>query len=431
MPTTTKYIWDEDNLLAEADGSDTIHTVYTNEPQQYGNLISSRISGTTSCHHFDALGSTRQLTNAVGGTTDTMIYDAWGNVVSRTGTTGANHLWVGERGYYLDVELSSFHVGQRTYTSSYARWMSPDPLPMRAPSELYGYCRNRPIAFIDPSGLIEIDTSQFQQWNWTINEEQCRIELGLCVDLIVNKDVAGALVPIGNVTEFIKQSLQAAVEGCWNNQPFRMYGRGVCPGCPCPCRGFGPSISVGFSPKCGAANSTIRIGGHVAAPTRASTDIRARTIFRLDIVDLFPIINTVPNYGALRPLFPDSLLGMTFPIPREYWGRNFRQTIVCHELGHLLGFRGHAGSGMPTTAVWRSILQALGFPREFWEFLEYDVDAPGLMGSGSEFRPEYFSHFAAELSDKYAQCGPFRAQTDSPCLGDFPDAQIEGGSSFG
>ena len=42
MPTTTNYIWDEDNLLAEADGTNTVNTVYTNEPEHYGNLVSSR-----------------------------------------------------------------------------------------------------------------------------------------------------------------------------------------------------------------------------------------------------------------------------------------------------------------------------------------------------------------------------------------------------
>jgi hypothetical protein len=64
--TTTNYIWDERNHLAEADATNTINVVYTNEPQQYGNMVSSRISGTTSYHQFDALGSTRQLTNAAG-----------------------------------------------------------------------------------------------------------------------------------------------------------------------------------------------------------------------------------------------------------------------------------------------------------------------------------------------------------------------------
>src|SRR5262249_12123415 len=108
MPVT-KYIWDKQNYLAEADGSDTINVVYTNEPTPYGNLISTRISGTTSYHHFDAIGSTRQLTNSAGTVTDTMIYDAWGNVVSRTGTTSANLLWIGELGYYSDSEIGQFY----------------------------------------------------------------------------------------------------------------------------------------------------------------------------------------------------------------------------------------------------------------------------------------------------------------------------------
>src|SRR5579872_769578 len=45
MPTTTNYIWDDENYLAESDATNTINVVYTNEPRPYGNLVSSRISG--------------------------------------------------------------------------------------------------------------------------------------------------------------------------------------------------------------------------------------------------------------------------------------------------------------------------------------------------------------------------------------------------
>src|SRR5262245_65259128 len=104
MPTTTNYIWDEQNYLAETDVSNVVQTVYTNEPQQYGNLISSRLSGTTSYHHFDAVGSTRQLTNTAATVTDTVLYDAWGNVVNRTGTARVAMLWIADAGYYFDIE---------------------------------------------------------------------------------------------------------------------------------------------------------------------------------------------------------------------------------------------------------------------------------------------------------------------------------------
>src|SRR5437899_12171651 len=113
MPTTTNYIWDEQNYLAETDVSNVVQTAYTNEPQQYGNLVSSRISGTTSYHHFDAIGSTRQLTNSAGTVTDSVIYDAWGNVVNRTGTTGIVFLWVAVVEYYFDVETGQIYIRER------------------------------------------------------------------------------------------------------------------------------------------------------------------------------------------------------------------------------------------------------------------------------------------------------------------------------
>lgn len=152
MPTTTKYIWDEQNYLAEADGSDTINVVYTNEPQRYGNLISTRIANTASYHQFDALGSTRQLANSMAATTDAMVYDAWGSVVGRTGTTPLNLFWNGLIGYYRDVELNSHYVRARIYYPSNARWISVDPLGSPQSNALYIYCGNSPLFNQDPSG---------------------------------------------------------------------------------------------------------------------------------------------------------------------------------------------------------------------------------------------------------------------------------------
>jgi RHS repeat-associated protein len=150
---TTKYIWDEQNYLAEADGNDTINVVYTNEPQQFGNLISSRISGTSSYHHFDALGSTRQLTGPAGSTTDMCTCDSWGNVLSRTGSTDAHLLWSGEDGYYTDSEVPFHYVRRRTFGAGIARWCSPDPLGTGAGPNPLVYVGNNPIGIRDPSGL--------------------------------------------------------------------------------------------------------------------------------------------------------------------------------------------------------------------------------------------------------------------------------------
>jgi RHS repeat-associated protein len=151
--TTTNYIWDEENLLAESDATNTINVVYTNEPQQFGNLVSSRLSVATSYHHFDALGSTRQLTNAAGTTTDTVIYDAWGNVLNRTGATGAMLLWIAKRGYYSDKECSAIQVRRRRYDPHIVQWTTVDPLRFSGRLSPYAYAFNAPPGFDDPSGL--------------------------------------------------------------------------------------------------------------------------------------------------------------------------------------------------------------------------------------------------------------------------------------
>jgi RHS repeat-associated protein len=164
VPTTTNYIWDEQNYLAETDGDNVVQTMYTNEPEQYGNLISSRISGTTSYHHFDAIGSTRQVTNAAGSVTDSMIYDAWGNIINRMGVTSIAFLWVAQFEYYFDAEIALVYVRARNYSAAIARWTCVDPLRMddflvTSLLSPFAYAGNASVRLTDPSGAINITWS--------------------------------------------------------------------------------------------------------------------------------------------------------------------------------------------------------------------------------------------------------------------------------
>jgi RHS repeat-associated protein len=157
MPVT-KYIWDGENCMMETDGTGAVQTVYTYEPEQYGNLISSRVSGTTYYHHYDALGSTRQLSTAVGAVSDTWIYDAWGNIVARTGTTAIFLQWVGQLGYYYDAGTGTFWVRERPLEPVNARWTTIDPAEFDDGPDRYRYASNNPFSLTDPSGL-KLDTS--------------------------------------------------------------------------------------------------------------------------------------------------------------------------------------------------------------------------------------------------------------------------------
>jgi RHS repeat-associated protein len=130
MTKITNFVWNsvDDCIISELDGTGAVQAVYTNEPQQYGGVISQRRGTTTSTYHYDALGSTRMLTDSSGNVTDTYLHDAWGNNVASTGTTVNPFKWVGKYGYYTDDGTGQVYVRARMYQPTVARWMSVDPL---------------------------------------------------------------------------------------------------------------------------------------------------------------------------------------------------------------------------------------------------------------------------------------------------------------
>lgn len=152
-----KFIWDEQNYLAETDESDATQVVYTNEPHIYGNLVSQyRRSGMTwlpSYCHFDAVGSTRTLTNNSEVVTDSYLYKSFGELIASSGSTVNTFRWFGAIGYYFDSDCDSFYVRARHYQPSIARWLSHDPLGYDGDIKLYEYLANNPLIKSDPTGL--------------------------------------------------------------------------------------------------------------------------------------------------------------------------------------------------------------------------------------------------------------------------------------
>jgi hypothetical protein len=72
-----------DPLLMETDGAGAAVVRYTHGQS----LISQRRGNVSHWYHFEALGTTRQLTDGTEAITDTYTFDAWGNEVASTGTT--------------------------------------------------------------------------------------------------------------------------------------------------------------------------------------------------------------------------------------------------------------------------------------------------------------------------------------------------------
>ena len=153
--TVVNYLWNplNDNIVREFDDVGTVIAEYTTEANQFGNVVSQRRNGQNIVYHYDGQGSALALTNAAGDVTDTYAYSAFGEVTAHTGSTVNPFQYIGQKGYYWDVETNEYGVRRRLFCPRRSRWLSPDPLLLLRHKPLYIYCANRCVLTIDPSGL--------------------------------------------------------------------------------------------------------------------------------------------------------------------------------------------------------------------------------------------------------------------------------------
>jgi RHS repeat-associated protein len=123
------------------------------------NLVSQRqlIGGnwTTSYFGYDGAGSVRFLTGATGAITDTFSYDAFGALVSTTGSTPNDYLFVGEQ---FDANVGFYYLRARYLNPFNGRFITRDPHEGAIFDPLtlhkYLYVANDPVNKSDPSGMF-------------------------------------------------------------------------------------------------------------------------------------------------------------------------------------------------------------------------------------------------------------------------------------
>ncbi len=117
----------------------------------------ARTSGTDiRYYHFDALGSTRLLTDSSGNITDKYSYDAYGSLISHDefeGSIDQPYQYVGQYGYYThyqEPEFGLMQLGVRFYDPQVGRFGQIDEI-LRVVSN-YMYAMDKPVKLVDPSG---------------------------------------------------------------------------------------------------------------------------------------------------------------------------------------------------------------------------------------------------------------------------------------
>jgi hypothetical protein len=98
---TTSYLVADQNLTGYAQVMDELQNGTVSRSYTYGlSLINQRLIANgqgLSSFGFDGHGSVRYLTSSTGAVTDTYDYDAFGNLISSTGSTPNNYLFAGEQ----------------------------------------------------------------------------------------------------------------------------------------------------------------------------------------------------------------------------------------------------------------------------------------------------------------------------------------------
>jgi RHS repeat-associated protein len=158
---TTRYLVDDLNptgyaQVVEESINGSVQRAYSYGLQRIDVIQLVNSTWTLSFYGYDGFGNVRQLTNAAGAVTDTYEYDAFGNLLNKTGTTPNNYLYRGEQ---WDSDLGLYYLRARYYNPLTGRFMSRDPLRgnLRVPitNHKYIYAGTNPVAFVDPTGRDE------------------------------------------------------------------------------------------------------------------------------------------------------------------------------------------------------------------------------------------------------------------------------------
>ena len=157
---TTNYLYNADKVVLETDatGNQTAFQAYGSALLYRSVTGAPETSAGNYYYLYNAHGDVTSLIDNVGGIAATYDYDAFGNVIDKTGNVD-NHITYA--GYQSDDESGLYYLNARYYDSEIARFITEDDSKYSKMSDplslnLYVYCQNDPILYSDPAGHVII-----------------------------------------------------------------------------------------------------------------------------------------------------------------------------------------------------------------------------------------------------------------------------------
>ncbi len=154
---TYNYIWNGEKLVSQSDGTDTLYFFYNDSEYAPDGFV---LNGTDTYLYIKNLqGDITGIADENGIIVTAYTYDAWGKIISVTGTGSAT---IGStnpfryRGYYYDAETELYYLQSRYYNPEWGRFVNLDAYVDTEQygfgSNMFAYCENNPISFVDYSG---------------------------------------------------------------------------------------------------------------------------------------------------------------------------------------------------------------------------------------------------------------------------------------
>ncbi|EMS70409.1 RHS repeat-associated core domain-containing protein [Ruminiclostridium cellobioparum] len=146
----TNYLYDRQNVILETDASNNIKARYV---KGINYIAKADAAGKESYFLYNGHGDVVQTVDAAGTVENQYDYDIWGNPTLTVETTSNAIRYTGE---FYDEETGLYYLRARYYDPYLGRFTTEDsywgeddnPLSLN----LYTYCENDPIQYVDPSG---------------------------------------------------------------------------------------------------------------------------------------------------------------------------------------------------------------------------------------------------------------------------------------